>query len=117
MSKSDDELNKLPFKVCIDDCHKKAIIHEDYCMNNCFNFDLDDFRYHPHTTKCFELSKEHFESFVECGSLLCLSRNQLLSLRPSYGRPKEKKPVIRELQFADEQSDCEDSVDYGNLGH
>lgn len=118
MSKSDDEKHKKPFKVCIDDCHKKAIIHEEYCMNTCFKFDYKDvrfdYRYHPHTEICYKMSLEHCQSFVECNSRLCLDYNRRYSLIPSYGRPKIEKPVSMILEYADEQSDCEDSVDYGN---
>ena len=107
-SKSDDEKHKKPFKVCIDDCHKKAIIHEEYCKNTCFKFDYTsvkfDYRHFPHTELCYKMSLEHCQSFVECNSRLCLDYNKKYGLVPSYVRPKEKKPVIRGLQFVD----CED---------
>lgn len=103
------------------DCHKKAEIHEEYCLNNCFKFDYAsvkfDYRYFPHTEECIQLAKEHSNSFVECHSKYCLNYLKKYGLVPSYGRPKVEPPIKMILEYADEQEDSYDIVDYGNLDH
>ena len=97
MSKSDDEKNKLQYEQIIDDCLKIADEHEKYCNLNCFINNTS--RWYPHKLACIEFRKRHYESFVECNSIFCLTMNESLHLKPSYLKKKDNVKVITELTY------------------
>lgn len=103
MSLSDDEKHKIKYKKFINDCHKIADQHEEYCNTHCF---LDyTTGWYPHTKECINYRTLHYESFVYCNSIFCLKLNEVHYLKPSYTREEVKKEVIRELTFYSDDDD------------
>jgi len=49
MSVSDDGKNKAKYSDFINKCHDIAVLHEDYCNNNCFKDNTTG--WYPHTQK------------------------------------------------------------------
>jgi hypothetical protein len=94
---SDDEIKKKNYKIFIEQCHKIAVEHEEYCNIECFK--NVEYLWCPHTKECVNMRKKHFESFVECNSIFCLKINQGQKLRPSYLKPKKKEEIIHELTY------------------
>lgn len=92
-------------RVCIDNCHKLARKHEDYCLKNCFQNSYEWSKHYPHTDYCYEMSKKHYHSFVECNSLLCLNYNSNYGLSPSNFKPVKKKNIIIGLVYSEIQEE------------
>ena len=97
---SDDEKHKLKYKDFINQCHDKADDHSKYCSMNCVK--NINFQWYPHDSKCIQMIKDHFDSFVYCDSLLCLKTNDLERVRPSYYKEKPKEEVITQSTYYDE---------------
>lgn len=97
MSKSDDDKHKKDYINFIDECHIIADKHEEYCSTHCFKDKTNN--WYPHTSKCMEFRKRHFESFVECNSILCLKINEIQNIIPSYKKEIKKEKIITELTY------------------
>ena len=100
MSVPGDDKNKTKYSDFINKCHDIAVLHEDYCNNNCFKDNT--IGWYPHTKICIKMRNEHHESFVECNSIFCLKMNEIEGIRPSYVREEPKQDIITELTYYDD---------------
>lgn len=101
MSLSDDDKNKLNYKICIENCLKIAEQHAKYCKENCFSTIAYDYKFYPHDEYCINFAKKHHNSFVECDSLFCFKYCIDNNVVPSYKKEKKKLKAITELTFYD----------------